>query len=75
MAETSFADWGKQAYSRFAQSRRAEGIVLLVKKFRANAETCFPLDLVQRILAGFESVKRLERMALDEFVEDFENSQ
>ena len=52
-------------------SRRAEGIPLLVKKFQANAETCFPSERVEKILALFEDVKRLERMAVDEFTENF----
>ena len=51
--------------------RRAEGIPLLVKKFQANAETCFPKDRVEKILAMFEDVKRLEKMAVNEFVENF----
>ena len=34
--------------------RRTEGMPLLVKKFQANAETCFPLERVARILALFE---------------------
>ena len=49
--------------------RRAEGLPLLVKKFQANAETCFPLERVGKIHALFEDVKRLEQMRLDEFVE------
>ena len=51
--------------------RRAEGIPLLVKKFQANAETCFPKERVEKILGLFEDVKRLEQMAVDEFVENF----
>jgi 2-methylcitrate dehydratase len=51
--------------------RRAEGIPLLVKKFQANAETCFPQERVEKILALFEDVKRLEQMAVDEFVAQF----
>ena len=50
---------------------RAEGIPLLVKKFQANAETCFPPERVKKILALFENVKRLERMAVNKFVEGF----
>ena len=49
--------------------RRAEGIPLLVKKFRANAKTCFPAERVERILALFEKPEWLERIAVDEFVE------
>jgi 2-methylcitrate dehydratase PrpD len=51
--------------------RRAEGIPLLVKKFQANAETCFPPERVEKILALFGDVKRLEQMAADEFVGHF----
>ncbi|MSU59932.1 MAG: 2-methylcitrate dehydratase [Pedosphaera sp.] len=51
--------------------RRAEGIPLLVKKFQANAETCFPPERVGKILALFEDVKRLERMAAYEFMNNF----
>jgi 2-methylcitrate dehydratase PrpD len=51
--------------------RRAEGIPLLVKKFQANAETCFPPERVANILARFENVKGLERMAVTEFAEQF----
>src|SRR2546426_593820 len=41
--------------------RRAEGIPLLVKKFQANAETCFPPERVGKILALFEEVKEIGR--------------
>jgi len=51
--------------------RRAEGIPLLVKKFQANAETCFPKERVEKILAMFEDVKRLEQLVVNEFVENF----
>ena len=51
--------------------RRAEGIPLLVKKFQANAETCFPPERNQKILALFEDVKRLKRMAVNQFAENF----
>ncbi len=51
--------------------RRAEGMPLLVKKFQANAETCFSPEHVKKVLALFEDVKRLEQMAVDEFVTDF----
>ena len=50
---------------------RAEGIPLLVKKLQANAETCFPPERSGRILALFEDVKRLERMVVNEFAENF----
>jgi 2-methylcitrate dehydratase len=51
--------------------RRDEGIPLLVKKFQANAETCFPPQRVGKILAQLEDVKKLEQMAAHEFVELF----
>jgi 2-methylcitrate dehydratase len=51
--------------------RRAEGIPLLVKKFQANAETRLPRERVQRILGLFEEAQRLERMPVNEFVEQF----
>ena len=51
--------------------RRAEGIPLLLKKFQANAETCFTPERVGKILALFEDVKGLERMAVNEFTENF----
>ncbi|MBI3850155.1 MAG: 2-methylcitrate dehydratase [Verrucomicrobia bacterium] len=51
--------------------RRAEGIPLLVKKFQANAETCFPPERVKQIVALFEDVKGLELMAVNEFAENF----
>jgi len=51
--------------------RRAEGIPLLVKKFRANAETCFSPERVEKMLALFEDVKGLENLPTDEFVEYF----
>jgi 2-methylcitrate dehydratase len=51
--------------------RRAEGIPLLVKKFKTNAKTRFPPQRVEQILALFEEVKRLEEMAVGEFVEYF----
>jgi len=51
--------------------RRAEGIPLLVKKFQANAGTCFPPERVRKILALFEDVKNLEQMVASKFVEHF----
>jgi 2-methylcitrate dehydratase len=51
--------------------RRAKGIPLLVKKFRANAEARFPAEHVRKLLTLFEDAKRLERMAVDDFVENF----
>lgn len=51
--------------------RRAEGIPLLVKKFQTNAETSFPSKLVKQIVTVFEDLKRLEPMAMSEFMEFF----
>src|SRR5712664_712729 len=51
--------------------RRAEGRPLLMKKFKQNLATRFGPERVEKILALFEDVKRLERMAVDEFVEHF----
>ena len=51
--------------------RRAEGIPLLVKKFRANAETCFRAERVHTLLALLEDSKRLERTTADVFVQRF----
>jgi len=52
--------------------RRSEGIPLLVKKFRTNAETCFPPQQVENILQLFENVKKLEPLPAHQFVEMFE---
>jgi 2-methylcitrate dehydratase PrpD len=51
--------------------RRAEGKPLLVQKFKANAETRFPVGQVGKMLALFADVKRLEAMPVSEFVELF----
>jgi len=51
--------------------RRAEGIPLLVKKFQANAETCFPPERIGKVLALFDQVKNLDKMPVNEFVELF----
>jgi 2-methylcitrate dehydratase len=51
--------------------RRTEGIALLVKKFQANAETCFLPERVEKITALLEDVDRLEKTAVDEFVAVF----
>ncbi len=47
--------------------RRTEAIPLLVKKFQANAATCFPPDRVQQVLALFENAGRLMEMPADAF--------
>jgi 2-methylcitrate dehydratase len=51
--------------------RRAEGIPLLIKKFKANASTRFPGERVEKILALFEDTTRLDQMPVPEFVEHF----
>jgi len=42
-----------------------------VKKFKANAETCFLPKRVEKILALFEEMKWLEQMSVNEFVQYF----
>jgi 2-methylcitrate dehydratase len=51
--------------------RRAEGIPLLVEKFKANAATCFPAERVAEIRSSFEDVGELEKMSVDEFADQF----
>jgi 2-methylcitrate dehydratase len=51
--------------------RRAEGLPLLVKKFRSNAATRFPIGRVQEIVAVFDNVQGLEAMPVSRFVELF----
>src|SRR5262249_50539781 len=51
--------------------RRAEGIPLLIKKFKANATTRFPTDRVEKILALFENPARMDQMPVPDFVEYF----
>ena len=51
--------------------RRVEGIPLLVEKFQADAQTCFPSSRVTKILAQFEDAKRLDEMAANQFVDIF----
>jgi len=51
--------------------RRAEGLPLLVKKFKDNLGTCFSPERVKAILALFEDAKRLEQTPVNEFVEYF----
>lgn len=50
--------------------RRAEGIPLLVEKFRDNAKRRLPADRVEAILELFADLKKLEQMPVDEFVEN-----
>jgi 2-methylcitrate dehydratase PrpD len=51
--------------------RRVEGFPLLMKKFQANAETCFPLQRVEKLVALFTDVKALDAMAVNEFADLF----
>ncbi len=51
--------------------RRAEGMPLLVKKFKANLETRFTPRRVETILALFENTDRLQQMPVHEFVDLF----
>lgn len=51
--------------------RRAEGIPLLVKKFRENLGARFDSERSNRILQLFEDVNRLEEMPVNSFVENF----
>ena len=51
--------------------RRAEGIPLLVDKFKTNAATCFLEEQIQRILAMFATGSTLDGMAADKFIEQF----
>jgi 2-methylcitrate dehydratase len=55
--------------------RRAEGIPLLMKKFKENVGTRFAAERSERILRLFEDVKGLERMSVNQFVEHFVTSQ
>jgi 2-methylcitrate dehydratase len=49
--------------------RRAEGIPLLVEKFRDNAKQRFPIERVEAILALFKNPKKLDQMPVDDFIE------
>jgi len=51
--------------------RRAEGIPLLVKKFKENVATRFSSAQSEKIFALFGDQARLERMAVDDFVTAF----
>ena len=51
--------------------RRAEGMPLLVKKFKANLETRFTPKRVETILALFENPERLQQMPVHELVDLF----
>jgi 2-methylcitrate dehydratase len=53
--------------------RRAEGIPLLVEKFKANAATCFARDRVQQLLNSFEDASSLGKTSADKFIEKFIN--
>src|SRR5205085_1014388 len=51
--------------------RRKEGLPLLVKKFTENARTRFPPESVEKFVALFEDMERLQGMAVNEFMELF----
>jgi 2-methylcitrate dehydratase len=51
------------------RARRAEGIPLLKEKFRNNIATRFPKRQQQEIAELFQSRERLEKMAVNLFVE------
>ncbi len=51
--------------------RRAEGIPLLVDKFRNTAESCFPADRVRQILTFFGDAQSLHAMTAAKFAEQF----
>ena len=51
--------------------RRAEGIPLLVEKFKVNAESCFSPERTKGILSLFEEANTLENTQADKFMEQF----
>ena len=51
--------------------RRAEGIPLLVEKFKANAESAFGRERTEQILRVFEDADSLGHTRVDHFVEQF----
>jgi 2-methylcitrate dehydratase len=51
--------------------RRAEGRPLLLRKFKANAETRFPAEKVETILELFEDPNRLEKTPVSQMLELF----
>jgi len=51
--------------------RRAEGLPLLVEKFRTNLARAFPPKRQQAILEAYADQRRLEKMPVNEFVELF----
>ncbi len=53
--------------------RRAEGIPLLLEKFRANAETRFPAERVQNMLTMFGGDTTFDGLTANRFVEQFIN--
>lgn len=55
--------------------RRAEGIPLLLEKFKANATTCFSPARADRMIALFEDVNRLNQLAVTALLEEFRLSE
>ena len=51
--------------------RRAEGLPLLVKKFRANASTRFTAGRIEELCGLFADVNQLDQLPAPEFVERF----
>ena len=49
--------------------RRAEGIPVLLQKFKNNVETQFAAEQLQRVLAACADRVSLEAMGVDEFIE------
>ena len=67
----SFTEKVEVEYPVGHRRRRVEGIPLLVEKFRANADTCFPLERVEKLLSLGSDAGSLGRMPVDQFVEQF----
>jgi 2-methylcitrate dehydratase PrpD len=51
--------------------RRKEGIPLLVEKFKASLRPHYSEKHAQEILGMFEEVQKLEKMPVNEFVQQF----
>jgi 2-methylcitrate dehydratase len=51
--------------------RRAEGIPLLVKKFKENLATRFDSERCERILKSFQNVSQLDQIPVNQFIEHF----
>jgi 2-methylcitrate dehydratase len=51
--------------------RRKEGMPLLVEKFQANMQTCFPIEHVKQTVARFEDSRRMDELAANQFADIF----